>query len=240
MSVKVGTAAWAIPRALTGAFAASGSVLERYSARFDAVEINSTFYRSHRRSTYQRWAACTPPDFRFSAKVPRAITHDLRLRDAAAPLAAFASEIGGLGEKLGPILVQLPPSLAFDPATSAQFFSFLRTLIPGSIVCEPRHSSWFDQEAATLLIAHRISLAAVDPTSHPAATNPGGWSGLAYWRLHGSPRIYYSNYPTDVLVELATTLSCSGAGETWCIFDNTALGFATANALTMLDIVAAE
>src|SRR5689334_17239458 len=111
---RVGTAGWAIPRPVAERFPAEGSGLARYAARFDAVEINSTFYRSHRPATYARWVASTPPQFRFAVKLPRTITHEARLADSAARIAAFRAEAAQLGEKLGPLLVQLPPSLAYD------------------------------------------------------------------------------------------------------------------------------
>jgi len=111
---KIGTAGWAVPRAVAERFPAQGAGLERYAARFDAVEINSTFYRSHRSSTYARWVAATPSQFRFAVKLPRTITHDARLVDAIPLVAAFWIEAQQLGDKLGPLLVQLPPSLAFD------------------------------------------------------------------------------------------------------------------------------
>jgi uncharacterized protein YecE (DUF72 family) len=130
-SLKIGTAAWAIPRDLRNLFAAEGSLLQHYAARFEAVEINSTFYRAHRFSTYARWAASTPVNFRFSAKLPRTITHDLRLQDASAALAVFLSESSVLREKLDPILIQLPPSLPFDHAIAVAFFSELRALAAG-------------------------------------------------------------------------------------------------------------
>src|SRR6185436_11229797 len=93
-----------------------GGHLARYSRRFNASEINSSFHRPHRPVTYARWAACVPEDFRFSVKVPRAITHERRLSDAADLFAGFLAELAPLEDKLGPLLVQLPPSLAFDAA----------------------------------------------------------------------------------------------------------------------------
>jgi hypothetical protein len=119
---RVGTAGWAVPRAVAGDFPAVGSTLERYCARFDAVEINSTFYRSHRPSTYLRWAMATPPHFRFALKLPRTITHHARLVNVTSLLTGFVAEALHLGEKLGPLLVQLPPSLAYDAAVAEPFF----------------------------------------------------------------------------------------------------------------------
>lgn len=231
-TLRIATAGWAIPRAVAERFPSEGSALQRYAARFDAVEINSTFYRSHRAATYARWVAATPAQFRFAIKLPKAITHEARLVGADAPLAFFRTEAIQLGDKLGPLLVQLPPSLAFDRATASTFFRQLRDHWPETIVCEPRHPSWFEPEADSLLVVHRIGRVAADPARVPAAAVPGGWRGVAYWRLHGSPRTYYSAYEAAALRALAATVHRE-TGECWCVFDNTTSGAAAANALDL-------
>lgn len=229
---RIGTAGWAIPRALAGRFPEAGSALVRYAARFTAAEINSSFHRPHRPGTYAAWAASVPHDFRFAVKVPKAITHERRLVDADAATERFVEEARHLGPKLGPLLVQLPPSLAFDAGVAASFFRHLRRLHPGSVVCEPRHPSWFDDSADALLRDLGIARVAADPARVPQAREPGGWQGLAYIRLHGSPRMYYSGYEADVLSDLADRLRGSEI-ETWCMFDNTASGAACGNALAL-------
>src|SRR5215213_7944249 len=110
----IATAGWCIPRPSAHRFAGPGTHLERYARIFGGAEINSSFHRPHAASTYARWAASTPPDFRFAVKLPRVITHDQKLRRVRLPLERFLAEIAGLGPKCGPLLVQLPPSLAFD------------------------------------------------------------------------------------------------------------------------------
>ena len=229
---KVATAGWTIPRAVAGQFPAEGAGLERYAARFDAVEINTTFYRGHQASTYARWVAATPAHFRFAVKLPRSITHEARLIGAVPLVAALRAEALQLGDRLGPLLVQLPPSLAFDPAVAEPFFAGLRSLWPGSIVCEPRHVSWFEAEADALLAAHQVGRVAADPARHPAAATPGGWEGIRYWRLHGAPRMYFSPYDEAFLRALSSQIQAA-PGETWCVFDNTASGAAAANALSL-------
>jgi uncharacterized protein YecE (DUF72 family) len=217
----------------------AGSHLERYGAILDAVEINSSFYRPHRPATYERWAASVPEDFRFAVKVPKTITHERRLKDAGEVLDRFLSEVGGLGSKLGPLLVQLPPSLTFQSGIADRFLSELRGRIDGSIVCEPRHASWFTPEVEALLDELRIARVAADPAPVPGADRPGGWRGLTYYRLHGSPRIYYSPYDPDDLAGIAYRIvSDAAAGiETWSIFDNTAGFAATGDALTTKRLV---
>src|SRR4051794_26120937 len=100
--IRVGTAAWTIPAAHRAGFPEGASQLARYAGRFPAVEINSCFYRPHRPATYERWAASVPDAFRFAVKMPREITHERRLADAAGPLERFLAEAGALGDKLGP------------------------------------------------------------------------------------------------------------------------------------------
>lgn len=151
MTVFVGTAGWGLSREQQALFGPGGSVLERYATRLSAAEINSSFYRPHRRSTYQKWAASVPEDFRFSVKVPKAITHTAKLRECAGLLADFMEGVNGLGDKLGGLLVQLPPSLKYEPDVAADFFAALRQETPVPAVCEPRHATWFGGEADALL-----------------------------------------------------------------------------------------
>ncbi len=235
-TIRIGTAAWAIPKRAADRFPAPGSHLERYATRFDAVEINSTFYRPHRRSTYERWAAATPEGFRFSVKTPRTLTHERRLADCESQLAAFIDQVQALGERLGPVLVQLPPSLTFEPKIAEAFFDALRRGFSGLVACEPRHASWFEPKADRLLAMHRIARVAADPAPDPRAASPGGWTPFAYIRLHGSPRIYYSEYGADRLAAVAQTLK-PAVLETWIVFDNTALGAAAEDALALQQIL---
>jgi len=240
--IRIGTAAWGIPKEHGAHFPVVGSHLERYSTVLNAVEINSSFYRPHRTATYERWAASVPEDFRFSVKVPKAITHERRLKDAGDLLDRFLSEAGALGPKLGPLLVQLPPSLSFQPGIADTFLSELRNRVEGGIVCEPRHASWFEPEVEALLDDLRIARVAADPAPVPGANEPGGWRGLSYYRLHGSPRIYYSAYSAEYLAAISDVLArdMAGGAETWCIFDNTAAFAATGDALTVKSLVQAR
>jgi uncharacterized protein YecE (DUF72 family) len=229
--IYLGTAGWAIPRASAERFEQSGTHLERYARTFCATEINSSFYRSHAPSTYAKWASSTPGGFRFAVKVPKSITHDSRLRRARPVLERFLDELAGLGNRCGPLLVQLPPSLAFDARLANTFFALVRSCHEGDVVCEPRHPSWFDERANRLLKGHAISRVAADPPPAAGADTPGGWRGIAYFRLHGSPRRYWSRYPSDYLARLADTIrGLSESTTVWCIFDNTASGAAIENA----------
>jgi uncharacterized protein YecE (DUF72 family) len=240
--VRVGTAGWSIASRNAGRFPDEGTQLERYAARLDAVEINSSFYRPHRVETYRRWAASVPDRFRFSVKMPKAITHERRLVDCDDVLAAFLGEVSGLGGKLGVLLVQLPPSLPFDRTAAAPFLRLLRGGTDVPVACEPRHRSWFAPNVERLLDELKIARVAADPVPHGGKGEPGGWPGLVYRRLHGSPRVYRSDYPAPRLAEMAETLTMDRAGgaQAWCIFDNTAEGHALGNALTVMEAMAAS
>jgi uncharacterized protein YecE (DUF72 family) len=232
--VYVGTAGWAIPRPYAKHFPTMGSTLQRYAGILPAVEINSTFHRYHRAATYARWAESTPADFRFSLKLSKTITHQRKLLDVEEPLHKFLNDAPLLGIKLGPILVQLPPSLAFDPRLATSFFTTLRARYAGAIVCEPRHASWFAEDADTVLKESGIGRVAADPAVVPAAAEPGGWPQPAYYRLHGSPRRYFSGYQEESIRRLAWAVRQHAAGEIWCMFDNTAGGLAVGDALRLL------
>jgi uncharacterized protein YecE (DUF72 family) len=235
--VRIGTAGWSIPSTLRETFPPEGSQLERYAARFGAVEINSSFYRPHRRSTYARWAAAVGDAFRFAVKLPKAISH-ARYADGLAPqIDRFADEVSGLDDRLGVVLVQFPPSLAFDDAGAKRLFTALGARLPCRLVCEPRHPSWFDKDAERLLEKLRIARVAADPATAPGGGMPGGWPNVRYHRLHGSPRVYYSAYDAAALDAMRSKIQAEAGTdvETWYIFDNTALGAATANALELRD-----
>ena len=232
--IRIGTAGWSVPKEHAAAFPVEGSHLERYARVFGAVEINSSFYRPHRLATYERWASSVPEAFRFAVKLPKAITHENRLRAIGEPLDRFLSEVSGLGPKLGPLLVQLPPSLSFEAGVADKFLEDLRDRVEVPIACEPRHRTWFTPEVEALLEEPRIGRVAADPAAAPGADRPGGWAGLTYVRLHGSPRVYHSAYSDDAIHAVVAQLARRAAedSECWCIFDNTAVFAATGNALT--------
>lgn len=229
----IGCAGWSFAKEAASDFVTDGTQLQRYASAFRSVEINSSFHRSHRRSTYERWADSVPESFRFSVKVPKTITHVKKLADAELELAAFVTEATGLGNKLGCFLVQLPPGSEFNGDVATRFFENLRSQFEGDVFLEPRHKTWFTPIVSKLLVSMRIGRVAADPAIVPLAAEPGGPSGKVYFRLHGSPQIYYSSYTTAYLDGLAFRLRAhsNAGGSVWCTFDNTIRGAATANAI---------
>jgi uncharacterized protein YecE (DUF72 family) len=233
---NIGTAGWSIPRQYADRFPADGTSLERYSARLRASEINSSFHRPHRPATWERWRDSVPDDFRFSVKLPKEITHQRKLVDIGEPLDDFAAQVRLLGDKLAVLLVQLPPKLEFDPHVAGAFFTALASRCSAPVACEPRHRSWFDARADALLATLNIARVAADPAVCREAAVPGGWSGLAYWRLHGSPAMYRSPYAERVRGYADALKRAAAAGkDAWCIFDNTASSAAMGDALALLD-----
>jgi uncharacterized protein YecE (DUF72 family) len=235
--IYIGTAGWSIPRASAPRFASEGSHLQRYSRVLPCAEINSSFYRPHKPATYAKWAQSTGRGFRFAVKVPKLITHEQRLRRSRAPFERFLEETSGLGSRRGPLLVQLPPSFAFNARVASAFFEMARERYDGPLVCEPRHATWFTARANSLLVRYRVARVAADPPTGEESAVPGGWNGIAYFRLHGSPRMYWSRYEAPYIAALAKQVTkLAKSADVWCIFDNTATGSAIENALELLSL----
>jgi uncharacterized protein YecE (DUF72 family) len=235
--VYVGTSGWSLARSVAPGSSPNLSGLERYAEYFNCVELNSTFYRLPRPATLERWRDSTPPGFRFAAKLPRTITHEAGLVQVGREVAEFCKLVLRLEPKLGPLLVQLPPSLDFDALRARRLFSQMRRAGAVQVVLEPRHPSWFCAQAEALLTEHRVARVAADPPRAAGALTPAGSRELAYFRWHGSPRTYFSAYQPEAIVALARQIraiaATSARPDVYCFFDNTALGAAALNALSL-------
>ncbi len=234
-SPRIGTAGWTIPAIHAAQFPSAGSHLARYAQRFNAVEINSSFYRPHRRATYQRWADTVPANFRFAVKMPRSITHAAQPADCKDLLIRFRAEIDGLADKLGVVLMQLPPRAAWHANAADRLLTMVARHIAAPLAIEPRHQSWFVPDAEAQMRILGVARVAADPPRGEGDGVPGGSLDLAYYRLHGAPRIYYSDYSDAVLTRLRGELArhINKDRDVWCIFDNTAAFAATTNALAL-------
>lgn len=229
--VQIGCAGWTIAKEHSSLFPAAGTHLQRYATMFDMVEINSTFYRLPKAETILKWKNEVPEHFRFAVKLSKEITHIGRLK-ALDKLPLFVERVQLLAEKLGPILIQLPPSLGFEEKLATQFFQAFRLCTEGDAVLEPRHQTWFTPAAFELLKTYHLALVAADPPHNTAGTVPGGWAGLQYYRLHGSPDMYYSKYDEAYLLDLAKKVKIASKDcPVWVVFDNTASGAAVGNGL---------
>jgi uncharacterized protein YecE (DUF72 family) len=191
--VLVGTSGWQY-RDWRGRFypdrLAQARWLEHYADRFATVESNNAFYRLPEPGTFESWAARTPPDFVMAVKASRYLTHIRRLRDPEEPVGRLLDRARRLGGKLGPVLLQLPPTLKADPAALDQTLRAFPAAV--RVAVEPRHESWFGHEVRDLLAAHGAALCLADsPRRRTPLWRTADWT---YLRLHqgtATPRPCY-------------------------------------------------
>ena len=206
--------------------------LEYYSGIFPTLEVNATFYREMSESTYEKWRLSTPEGFRWAVKAHRFITHVKRLRGVAEPVGRFFSSVSALGDKLGPVLFQLPPSLAFDKETIVKF----RRCLPSDRRCaiEARHASWMEDEAVDLLRELGLGFCVSDSggryPSRVAAT-----SDFSYFRLHGPRELYASAYSASDLEAWAERIADLNV-DAYVYFDNDFRAYAPENARSLMEL----
>lgn len=184
VTLLVGTSGWQY-RDWRGRFYPDGLPqrlwLEHYAERFATVEVNNAFYRLPERDTFANWRARTPGDFIVAVKVSRYLTHIKRLREPQEPVRRFLDRATALGDRLGPVLLQLPPTLRADPAALAGTLD----LFPAGVrvAVEPRHPSWWTAQVRTVLERHNAALCWADRGSRPIAPL---WrtADFGYLRLH--------------------------------------------------------
>ncbi|BAF70059.1 DUF72 domain-containing protein [Nitratiruptor sp. SB155-2] len=233
--IYIGTAGWSIPKEYAHLFPKEGTHLERYAHIFNITEINKTFYQLPRATTLQKWSKSTPDHFRFSVKLHRSFTHFHKLRSTE-NLHEFIERMQNLGDKWLALLIQLPPKLTFEAETATPFFSTLRSIYQGHIALEARNETWL--EVKEVLQQFNISLVAADPPRFEGNNKPHFYTDLVYYRLHGSPKMYYSKYDEEFLKQIAKNIMRLKAKDTLVIFDNTASGAAIANAYELRQIIA--
>ncbi len=262
-TINIGTSGWNYPE-WRGKFYPEGlprsGELEYYGQQFDTLELNSSFYRLHRPSTYEKWSAAVPSDFQFAVKGWRMITHMRRLKNVEDDLATFfGSGVLTLGEKLGPVLWQLPPSLKYDEDILRSFLSALpatygEAMEMGGVMrepgipdissrpirysLEPRATGFDSPDVLDLFREHDVALVMSDIGGrHPEYRETTG--NLVYVRLHGSPRVYFSKYAEDVLAEWAQRVEgwSEQGRDTYVYFDNTGAGWAPRDAERLVELV---
>jgi uncharacterized protein YecE (DUF72 family) len=204
--------------------------LEHFATVFPTVEVNNAFYRLPERSVFEGWRDRTPDDFVVAVKVSRYLTHVKRLRDPAEPVARFLDRATGLGSKLGPVLLQLPPTLPGDAdlldATLARFPDDVR------VVVEPRHPSWFTPAVRQVLERHRTALCWADREGRPVAPL---WrtADFGYLRLHEGRASPWPRYGRQALRSWRDRLAGTYPGDVFVYFNNDQGGAAVADALAM-------
>jgi uncharacterized protein YecE (DUF72 family) len=208
---------------------------ERYAEEFDTVEINASFYRLPLASTFEGWRDKAPPGFRYAIKVNRFITHMKKLRDCGEATAQFIALARPLGETLGPLLYQLPPSLKLD---LERLENFLR-LLPRDLahVFEFRNKDWYVPETYALLDSYGASFCVHDMRG--SKTERIAVGPVAYVRFHGGEGKYWGRYSdegllswTDWIVERARQ-----GRPVWCYFNNDIHGHAIHDAQTLKSMV---
>jgi len=221
--------------------------LAAYARAFASVELNYPFYRLPRPSTYAGWAARTPEGFRFALKLSRFVTHVKRLHGTKRALRAFVANALALGPKLGPILVQLPPSFRADPDRLARFLEAARDVTQAlrapalRLALEPRHQSWLESsEVLTLLRRHDVALVAAQSSRYPCADPGLRTASFAYLRFHGPGQLFASRYGREALRPFARRIrSWLGEGsDVFAYFNNDVAGYAVEDARALASLVA--
>jgi len=212
--------------------------LEYYVRNFQTVEVNATFYHEMKESTYKKWRETTPPDFCWAVKAHHFITHVKRLRDAEEPLKRFFRSMSILGDRLGPVLFQLPPSLAFDRTVLEEFVAALRSArssadpaVGSRCAIEPRHASWMRDEALECLRALGLGFCISD-TGGRYPYREAVTADFTYIRLHGPTTLYSSSYSDAQLESWATRVAALDK-DAYIYFDNSLMAYASSNALSL-------
>jgi len=201
--------------------------LERYAEHFTTVEVNNAFYRLPERRTFEQWRERTPAAFRFAVKMSRYLTHVKRLTDPAEPVARFLDRAAGLGDKLGPVLIQLPPTLKANPGALDDTLSrFPRDV---RVAVEPRHDSWWTDEVKAVLERHNAALSWADRKGRPLSPL---WvtADWCYLRLHEGRATPWPRYGHTSLTSWVKRLPAGR--EAWVYFNNDQHGAAPRDAAT--------
>ena len=236
--ILIGTSGWSYghwkgpfyPAALP-----AGGFLPFYAGRFCTVEINSSFYRLPEERTLARWRDSVPDSFVFAVKGSGFITHRKKLRDPQATLPPFFERIAVLGDKLGPVLFQLPPRWRFDPGRLA---AFLGALSPDfRYVFEFRDPSWFTREVRDELARHRAAFCIYELGGRHSPEEVT--ADFVYVRLHGPAGPYRGLYDAGTLARWAGKFRAWAAQgrRVHCYFDNDQEGFAARNALQLQEML---
>jgi uncharacterized protein YecE (DUF72 family) len=208
--------------------------LERYAAAFDTVEVNNAFYRLPERSTFEQWRERTPDGFCVAVKMSRYLTHIRRLREPAEPVARFLERATGLGAKLGPVLLQLPPSLTADPDA---LDAVLRRFPTGvRVAVEPRHDSWWTAQVRRALERHDAALCWADRLGRPV-TPLWCTASFGYVRFHEGRARPRPRYGRQALRSWLDRIARQfGGAPVYAYFNNDPGGAAVADAAALAGI----
>ncbi len=212
--------------------------LEYYAERFQTVEVNNTFYRLPQATTFRQWAERTPDDFVVAVKMSRYLTHVKRLQDPEEPVSRFLERARGLGTKLGPVLLQLPPNLAADHEALARTLGLLTPTVATAV--EFRHESWFDDITRQVLSDHGAALCIADGLSRRSPVwRTADWT---YLRFHEGEGMRHPCYRSEQLAGWAHLLRERWGPDATCYayFNNDARACAIRDAVTLAGFAGAE
>ena len=238
MRLRIGTSGWVYPH-WRGIFYPPDLPQSRwythYAKEFDTVEINYSFYRLPSEAAFDRWREQAPEGFLYAVKANRYLTHIKRLKDAAEPLERFLSRARRLGDKLGPILWQLPPRWRANPERLETFAALLPPDLTHAF--EFRDPRWFVEPVRRILEQHGLAFCIFDMPGLPCPA----WvtSDVVYLRFHGSGVVYGGRYGREGLQPWATRIRewlCEGQ-RVYAYFNNDAFGFAVEDARELRDLL---
>ncbi|MEU9168124.1 DUF72 domain-containing protein [Streptomyces sp. NPDC048420] len=234
MALYVGTSGWQYKDWRDVLYPADVPVrlwLEEYAAHFPTVEINNAFYRLPTRENFERWRDRVPEDFVVAVKASRYLTHIKRLRDPQEPVERLMSHAEGLGDRLGPVLLQLPPTLRAD----AELLDRCLTCFPSStrVAVEPRHDSWWTPQVRKVLETRGAALCWADVRARPVAPlwRTADWG---YVRFHEGRARAWPHYGRRSLETWAERIEATWPGneDVYAYFNNDPNGAAVRNAVT--------
>jgi uncharacterized protein YecE (DUF72 family) len=199
-----------------------------YCERFATVELNNAFYRLPEHSSFEKWRAATPSDFVFAVKASRYLTHVRRLRDPVQPVDTLMERANGLESRLGPVLLQLPPSLKADPPALDETLAAFRNR--ARVAVEARHASWFTEEVRAVLESHDAALCLVDGGAVDVPKwRTTNWSYVRFHRGKGMPAPCYTRAALETWAKELTT-KWKRSEDVFCYFNNDPNGCALRDA----------
>jgi uncharacterized protein YecE (DUF72 family) len=232
MQFYIGTSGWVYPHWREKFYPqdmAESEWLDYYARHLNCVELNRSFYRLPSTDNIREWVEATPENFLFAVKASRYITHMKKLKDPDKTLKSLIDVIGGMGDKLGPLLFQLPPRWSADPERLAQFLEALPDDLKVAVEC--RDHSWHSDEIMDCLSAYNAAFCVydLDGFTSPAVTT----ADFVYLRLHGPDGAYSGSYSDAQLREWANWLRQQPVKSAFVFFDNDQEGYAVKNALAL-------
>jgi uncharacterized protein YecE (DUF72 family) len=241
--LHIGTSGWSY-RHWEGIFYPEGlkpdKYLEYYITHFDCVELNASFYNLPRLTTVSGWLNRTPVSFRFCPKLSRLITHQLQLAGIEEAMQKFFDVFEGMKERMGPVLVQLPPGLSYNKQLITSFFSLIKEKYSYySFAVEPRNKSWINDDFIDLLQQYGIAFVIADSGKRYPSFE-GATAGFVYLRFHGREQLYASDYSEDILREYGEKVRkwLAEGLDVWIFFNNDYHGYAIKNAEKLIEITA--